>query len=53
MFGQGPEASWSHSATHVSSFDTSMASAQSVREQTKLLEPNLPPPSTRLIFVWG
>jgi hypothetical protein len=40
-------------ATHVSSFDTSMASTHPAREQTKLLEPNLPLPSTRVIFVWG
>jgi hypothetical protein len=43
----------SHSATHVSNFDTSMASTHSIREQTKLQEPNLPSPNTRLIFVWG
>jgi len=30
-----------------------MASAHSFREQTKLIEPNLPSPSTRVIFVWG
>jgi hypothetical protein len=30
-----------------------MPSAHSSREQTKFLEPNLPSPSTRLIFVCG
>jgi hypothetical protein len=43
----------SQSATHVSSFDTSMPTAHSIREQMKFLEPNLPSPSTRLIFVCG
>jgi hypothetical protein len=43
----------SHSATQVVNFDTSMASAHSIREQTKLLDPNLPSANTRLIFVWG
>jgi hypothetical protein len=41
------------STTQVANFDTSMASVHSLREQTKLREPNLPPPNTRLIFVWG
>ena len=41
------------SATQVFTFDTSMPSAQSIREHTKLLEPNLPSPSTRLILVCG
>ena len=42
-----------HSATQVFTFDTSMPSAHSVLEHTKLLEPNLPSPSTRLILVCG
>jgi len=41
------------SSTQVSSFDTSMPSAHSNREQTKLLAPGLPSPGTRLIFICG
>ena len=53
MDGGGGDDDAGHSATHVSSVETSMPSAHSSREQTKLLEPNWPSPSTRLTFVCG